>query len=124
MASFDTAHDDPILDFSHGFMPVVRDYAAKQSIRAGFSGCDGQCAATIRAPALVVDSCQSEVQWINFSRALTPQETKAVYDGGNVPPDLIVFEANFYIRNGTSEHLEFSTGRPISSYRAVTSHAG
>lgn len=89
-------------------LPVMNEYSSNQPIIGGIEGCIGSCTATIRAPALVVDHCESTVTEQNFSAPYTSQET-ALYHEGQFPATRTLFATYLTSSNGTAETLDLQT---------------
>jgi hypothetical protein len=94
--------------FSNNILPVINDYSSHQPISGGIRGCNGSCTATIRAPALAVDYCESNTTWQNFSIPYTKAEME-VYNRGEFPTQRWLFATYLSSSYGTSETLDFQT---------------
>lgn len=100
--------------FSEAFLPIVKDYARGTPITAGVKGCSGTCNATVRAPALALDHCQSTLLYINYTEPLSPEEERVSNLTQMAPYDRTVFSVGVASLKGTGagEQLILETALP------------
>ncbi len=98
-----------VFHFDNDFLPLVKNYAAGEPIHGAISGCSGECTATVRAPALAVDYCTTEIQYVDFQEPLTAEEAKMYNESGMAPADHYFFSITFALHEGTPERLGIST---------------
>ena len=104
------------------FYHIYQEYSAAAPMSGRVSGCSGTCTATIRAPALSLDSCQSTLRCINYSKPFTSQEVRWLYNVPAAPYKRTVFELQFDTYNGTRQGLAITTN--ISDASVAKSCAG
>lgn len=97
-------------DYQHDFLPVAQSYIADSPIRSdrAIIGCDGKCSGTVRAPAFVVEHCESSFKFRNLSEPLTNNETTLAKDG-YPPQSHTTLDIGFDVFNGTTEQLVVET---------------
>ena len=88
---------DMLVDITEDFEPVVKSYASGDPITGAITGCRGKCSASIHAPALAVDACNSTTKYIDFSTPLTPKEIE-IYKNSGVIGNRFVFTTWFVHR--------------------------
>ena len=97
-------------EYSNDFHQILRDCFNREPIRSegGITGCSGTCHAVVRAPALAVDRCTTELVYRNYSLPPTAEEEKIMHYG--IPPkDRNSFMINWSPLNGTYEEVVFET---------------
>lgn len=81
------------------------------AIHGDVRGCPGTCTASVYAPALAVESCESSLEFYNFTKPLG-RKAKDVYEasaGVSLPPYYIIFGTGFQSLNGTTERIALTT---------------
>lgn len=101
--------------FADEFIPVLMDYRQNAPMTGAVTGCVGSCAATLRAPALALQSCQSSLFYQNYTETLSKAEYNALEATGSSPLDRNVFAIQFDVSTGTREVLLLQTNLTDSS---------
>jgi hypothetical protein len=104
------------------FLPILEAYAASSPMTGAVTGCRDTCSATIQAPALQVESCRTEMHFVNFSQPLTGPNAKLYNMTYSAPSSRDVFQVGFNVFNGSSERLSFETR--IATNQALVKHGG
>ena len=87
----------------------MRDYDKGIPLNASaVAGCPDSCGATVKAPALAVTRCISQLSYINYSEPLTKHE-KSIAEAGVPPHSRSAFGSYWWTLNGTTEHLAYQT---------------
>lgn len=109
-------------NFRKEFLPILEGYATSSSMAGAVTGCKGTCSAIIHAPALEVESCRTEMSFVNFSQPLTGPNAKFYNETATAPYTRDVFQVGFTVFNGTTERLGFETR--IATDQALIKHGG
>ena len=90
-------------------LPVISSYSLHEPMTGGVLGCDGTCAAVIRAPALLPTHCDSSITWQNFSAPWSPEDLKEYDKCSTVSYDRSIFGTYLTSMKGSQETLNFLT---------------
>lgn len=74
------------VDTTGDFFPVHHNYVEGEQMRGFISGCSGTCTATIRAPALALESCETDSEFVDYTIAMTEVEREAINLMGPLSP--------------------------------------
>jgi hypothetical protein len=78
-------------------------------MRGSVQGCNGTCAAVIRAPALMPHHCNTSITWMNYSAPWSAQELKDYKTNSIEPSKRAIFLSYLTSLEGAMETLDFLT---------------
>ena len=103
------------------FFPVVADQLAQIPISGGVSGCSGRCAASILAPALMVDKSNITYFPVNYTKPFSLHQINED-KRGDIIPDYLAVDIEMSIVTGTPETVVLKIGLP--DHAAATTGVG
>ena len=99
-----------VQDFQVHFLPIFYGWIDSSPIAMGISGCTGTCKATVRAPALAVNHCESTISRRSFLDPISKSELKNFEAGCiTLADNQTIFKNYFKTLNGTVEAFAYET---------------